>query len=202
MNVDLGQLFRNIDSRIASNPGSTSQSLAQELDVTMGAIERAVREVNGVSFREYRENKRLARVLRILEEKRRALVAEGHGNNRAEPRMILPGATVSFLLRGRGIRNAGFSNSCPLFDLSRGGMAFLSDRPSRPGRKVSLLLNCTEIKEKLRLEGYIVYAVATDMAGYQFRVGVRFMPFEAKRGCNAPEALHILAQLEKTATSL
>jgi hypothetical protein len=201
MNVDLGQLFKSIDSRITSNPSSTSRSLAQELDVTARTIEQAIREFGGVSFRKYRENRRLAHVLKILERKRESVVSGNYEHHRTEARIILPGATVSILLRGRTIHDSGVPNSCPLIDISKGGLAFLSDRPLKLGRRVSLILRCTEITNTLCLEGRVVHTVASDIAGYPYRVGVRFMPFEAKRGCNSPEILEVLTQLEK-ATAL
>jgi AraC-like DNA-binding protein len=197
--MDLRELFKNIDIRIAQNPNATSRSLAQELHVTSRLIEQAVREMDGVSFREYRENWRLADALRILEEKRKGSAAGYYHFQRAERRITLPGATVAYLLHGRGVRKSEFSNFHPLIDLSGIGMAFLSDRPSKPGRMASFLIKYDDAKESLRLEGKIVYAVGIDAAGSQFRIGVRFMPFDSQKGCNTPETLNVLRQLKQAA---
>jgi len=196
--MDLRQLLKSVDSLIASNPGLTLKSLAKELNVTAWTIEKAVREVDGVSFSEYVENRQLAYVLGAIEEKREA---ENHKSTRAEPRSIIPGATVAYILHGIGIREPSPPVHYPIFDLSSGGMAFLSDRPLKPGKRVSLFLNCVERKDELQLEGDIVYALASEIAGYQYRVGVRFIPFEAKEGCNSPEARESLAKLIKKACS-
>jgi AraC-like DNA-binding protein len=198
--MDLRELSRNIDSRITQNPNLTSRRLAQELGVTAQLIEQAVREVDGVSFREYRENRRLALALRMLEEKRKESAAGYYRFQRAESRVTLPGATVAYLLRGRGIRKFDFSDFHPLIDLSGIGMAFLSDRPSKPGRTASFLIKYDDTKDALRLEGNIVYAVATDTTGSQYRIGVRFLPFDAQKGCNLPESLAILKQLKQAAS--
>jgi hypothetical protein len=195
--MDVKQLLKDIDSRIASNPSSTARSLAQELNVTPRVIEKAVREVDGVSFNEYLENRKLALVLKTLEDRREA----DNRNPRAEPRRTIPGATVTYSLHGNGIRKSGSSASYPIFDLSRGGMAFLSDRPLKPGRRISLFLRCLETKDVTRVEGDVVYSLVVDIAGYQYRTGVRFVPFDAKEGCNSPETLDVLAKLLETAIS-
>jgi hypothetical protein len=200
LNVDFKKLFKEIDSRITSQASITLRSIAQELEVSVEIIEQTVREVIGTSFREYLESKKLAHILKELEERRNGSMAQAYGYPRSERRITIPGATVSYLLHGRGIRKSGFSSSYPLYDLSRGGMAFLSDHPLRPGRRLSLLIDCAELTGTLRLGGHVVYAVAGDIAGYQYRLGVRFKAFEAKRGYNPPESLEILVQLVNVAT--
>jgi hypothetical protein len=50
--------------------------------------------------------------------------------------------------------------------------------------------------ENIQLEGRVVYAVAADIAGYQYRIGVRFQPFEAKKGGNRPETRESLVAFE------
>jgi hypothetical protein len=195
--MNVKQLLKDLDSRIANNPGSTARSLAQELHVTTRIIEEAVREVDGISFNEYLENRRLARILKTLEDKREA----GNRNSRAEPRKVLPGARISYSLGGHEIRTSGYSAPYPIFDLSRGGMAFLSDTPLKPGRRISLFLEYSDTNDELRLEGNVVYSLAVDIGGYPYRIGVRFVPFEPKEGCNSPENLEVLSKLLETATS-
>jgi len=129
--MDLRKLFENVDSRITSRPGSTAQSLAQELEATVQDIEKAVREVDGVSFHEYRENKRLAHALKALEEERSPIGGRIHQAERVQPRLTITGATVRYLLLGGGIYKSEFSNSYPIVDLSTAGMAFLADRPAK-----------------------------------------------------------------------
>ena len=195
--MDVKQLLKDIDSLIASNPSSTARSLAQELNVTTRTIEKAVREVDGVSFNEYLENRQLARVLKTLEDRREA----ENQSPRTEPRKTIPGATVTYFLHGNGIRKSSSSAYYPIFDLSRGGMAFLSDRPLKPGRRISLFLKCLDIKDEIRVEGDVVYSLVVDIAGYQYRTGVRFVPFGLEKGCNPPETLKILTRLLETAIS-
>jgi hypothetical protein len=197
--MDLQNLFENVDSRITSSPNSTLRSLAQELNATVRDIEKAVREVDGVSFREYKENKRLAHALKALEEERSPAGSRIHQIERVQPRLNVAGATVRYLLQGSGIYKSEFSSPYPIVDLSTAGMAFLAERPAKPGRKVCLLASLSKQKEPLRLEGHIVYAVAVDIAGHKYRLGIRFQPFSAQRGCNPQQALEDLTQIIKAA---
>ena len=178
--MDLRELFDNIDSRITSDPGSTAEGLAQELDATVQDIEKAVREVDGVSFNEYRENKRLAHALEALERKRAPTGGKIYQEERAQPRLTMTGTTVRYILQGDDTHKTEYSNPYPIVDLSTGGMAFLADRPAKPGRKVLLLVDSPR-RKSLRLEGRVAYAVAIDMAGYRYRLGIRLEEFAANR---------------------
>ena len=76
------------------------------------------------------------------------------------------------------------------------GLAFLADVALMPGKQVSLLLQSQEKEEELRLLGKVVYAVATGIAGYSWRIGIQFLQFAERRGCNSPKALEALAQFD------
>ncbi len=199
MIIDLRQLFENIDSRIASRPESTVQSLAQEFGTTVHDIESAVREIDGVSFDEYRLSKLLAHALKILEEQQSSAGSRIYQEERAQPRLTITGATIRYLPLGGDICKSEFSNPYPIVDLNTAGMAFLADRPAKPGRKVGLLANFSGEKKPLRLEGRVVYAVAVDIAAPRYRLGIRFQAFAAKEGCNPPQAFEELAQVMKEA---
>jgi hypothetical protein len=89
-------------------------------------------------------------------------------------------------------RNQSYSNPLPLVDLSRGGLALLSDAALATDKRISLWLQFPEKGEELRLEGTTVYAVATGIAGFRYRVGIQFLPFADRRGCNDPKVLDLL----------
>ncbi len=116
---------------------------------------------------------------------------------RAQPRLAVKGASVCYLLSGPSTRKSGFSDPCPIVDLSTTGMALLADRPEKAGRRVSLLASFSKQKESLLLEGRIVYALAVGVAGHKYRLGIRFQTFAHNKGCNPPQALDDLAQAIK-----
>lgn len=63
---------------------------------------------------------------------------------------------------------------------------------------VSLRLKFPGREDILRVEGHVVYAVATGIAGYRYRVGIKFWPFANRGGCNALKALDVLVDFERT----
>jgi hypothetical protein len=201
MMMDLKELFYMIDSRIPPSSSTSSCRLAKELSVNAKLIEQTVRGIVGTSFREYLESKKLAHALKALEEERKRTVEKAYGKERAEQRISIPGATVAYLLRGRGIRNPCRSGPFPLYDLSSRGMAFLCDHPLKPGRELLAIIECTKLPITLLLNCRVVYAVAENLVDFRYRLGVQFKPFESKRGSNHPESLEFLAQLMRAATS-
>ena len=116
---------------------------------------------------------------------------------RARRRLIIPKTTVRYQVHRLWIRKSSYSNQCPLVDVSSDGLAFLADQALRPRQRVSLLLKFPREEEILRLEGREVYAVATGIAGYRYRIGIRFLPFAERRGSNTPKALDVLLRIEK-----
>jgi hypothetical protein len=75
-------------------------------------------------------------------------------------------------------------------------LALLADIAPFPGKRVSLLLKFPDRGEQLRVEGNVVYSVASGIAGYRHRIGIEFLPFAERRGCNSPKVLEALAQVE------
>ena len=199
--VDLKELFYKIDSQITRSTSTSSHSIAKELAVKAEVIEQSVRGVVGTSFREYLESKKLAYALKALEEERKRAAEQAYGPERGERRISIPGATISYLLRGRGVRNPGLSGPYPLYDLSSAGMAFLCDHPLKPGRELSAVIECAKVPGTFHLGCRVVYAVAQKLANFQYRLGVQFKPFELKRGANPPESLAFLTRLMSVATS-
>ena len=72
----------------------------------------------------------------------------------------------------------------------------MADIAMMPRKRVSLLLKFPAREEALRLEGNSVYTVATGIAGYRNRIGIQFLPFADRRGCNSPKILEILTEFE------
>ncbi len=201
MTVDLKELFSKIDARITSSADMSSHSLARELSVEARLIEQTVRGIVGTSFREYQESKKLAYALKTLEEERKRTAEQAYGAERAEQRLSVPGATITYLLRGRGIRNPVPSGPYPIYDLSSGGMAFLCNHPLKPGRELWAVIECARMPGPFALGCRVVYAVAENVANFKYRLGVQFKPFEAGRSSNPPESLMLLNRLMRVAAN-
>jgi hypothetical protein len=201
--MDFKELFDAIDSRLVFQPETLLASLALELGVSVKDIEEAVRETEGLSFREYCENRRLAHVLGAVEPGMLTREDSVFADQRVHLRWTIPGAVVRYLVGGLGNPKAEFSLPFPILDISRGGMAFFSNHSGKPGREISLLVSLVKEENEVRVEGKIVYSAAVGgVAGYEYRIGVCFHPFAIGKGFNAPEIEKVLNQLEKRARSL
>ncbi len=199
MSLDGREVVQKVDYHLTVHPKASLQIIAARLGITEKVIEEALREIEGVSFREFQANKRLVEAFNQIGE----ISPTTNGPYpyevpRARRRMIIPKTTVRYQTRILWIRKSSPSNQCPLVDLSSDGLAFLADRALQPEQQISLLLKFPGGEEVLRLEGRIIYAVATGIAGYRCRIGVQFLPFDDRRGCNTHKTLDILLNLEKT----
>jgi hypothetical protein len=197
MTMDSQEVIQKVNFHLTAHPNAALQVVAEKLGITGQSIEQSLREVEGTSFEEFRENKRLTHALGLLEASR-ADASALYEKARTRQRFIIPRTTVRYEAHSLWIRKPGFSSPCPLVDLSREGLCFLADNAPKLGKWVSLLLKFPRREDTLRLEGHVVYAVATGIAGYCYRVGVQFQPFAERRGCNSLKALNVLVKFEKT----
>jgi hypothetical protein len=113
-------------------------------------------------------------------------------------RFVVPGASISYKTRGLWRLQTSFpEDTFPLVDLSKGGLAFLSNMSLKKGHKVSLLLYFSENEDPIPLKGIVVSSILTMGIINQYRVGIQFKPFGIKRGFNTPESLKKLEELER-----
>jgi hypothetical protein len=192
--MDAREICQKVESFLASHPKAALPIVTEKLGLTHKQIEQALCEVEGISFEQFRQSRRLAEAFRELGVDR--VVPLGPWETpRVRSRIIIPRTTVRWRVRSLWTGRA-YSGPCPLCDLSGGGLAFLADTPTLPGKRVSLLLKFPEREEEFRLEGRAVYAVATGIAGYRYRTGIEFLPFGQRRGCNSPKILDAIRQFE------
>ncbi len=195
MTMDSQAILQKVDAHLVVHPNATLQSAAESLGIARQEIEQALSELEGASFQEFRENRRLARALKHLASSDAAVTGPWE-KQRTQPRIIIPKTAVKYHIRSFWIHNRHFSNLCPLIDLSSGGLAFLTDNALKIGICLSMLLKLAGEEEMLQLEGHVVYVVATGIAGYRYRIGIKFLPFNDRRGFNTLKALNLLKRLE------
>lgn len=194
--MDRYEIIPKLDALITAHPNVSLSNAAEKLATTKQIIQEALLEIVGVSFKEYKENKRLEQVFNHLGEHSPA--ASGpYDRTRSRWRVYIPKTKVQYRLHRLWGRKSGFSDRCPLVDFTRDGLAFLADEALEPQKQISLLLKFPEEDEMIRLEGRVVYAVATGIAGYRYRIGTQYLPFAGKRGCNPLKTLDVLIKLEK-----
>lgn len=196
MDQRFGEIVEKIDGHLGQHPNISIRLLAGKLGLAPGRIEEALAAVEGISFEQFREAKRLERAFEQLG----ALSPAANGPYdvvRARRRLAIPRATVRYGFPSFYRRRIGYSHPCPMVDLSRDGTALLADSAESPGRRVALLLKFPGVEHEACLEGRVVYAVATGIAGYRYRVGIRFLPFVAGKGGNDLRVLEILEEIER-----
>ena len=206
MTGNIPGLLAEVDLRLTRDPSLTLNTLAEELGVEGEEIERAIKEVGGRSFGEYREDKRMAQALNQLSQEAvprevTATLVAVHKKRRVSLRFVVPGATICYLVHGTESRKRGLSKPCPVVNLSRSGLAFLTDYPPRAGRRVSLHLRSPAIETELFLEGIVVYARISGQTSYRYRAGITFRPFSDEAGCNTRDTLELIERLEQAFAS-
>jgi AraC-like DNA-binding protein len=189
--MDPREIAPKVEAFLQLHPNASLTNTADRLGLSPQDIEHVLGEVHGTSFQEFRQNVKLNEAFRQLGETR--IMPEGSWEEmRYHPRRIIPRTTVRIGIRRFWRRPRSFSKPLPLVDLSRGGFALLSDSPVATDKRVSVMLKFPGKSEELQLEGRTIYAVATGIAGFRYRIGVQFMPFADRMGCNPPKALALL----------
>jgi hypothetical protein len=104
--------------------------------------------------------------------------------------------TLSYELHGSS--HQPFNETCPILNLSKGGLGFKTDNQLKPGQKLTVVLTYKEAL--IRLQAQVIHCISHPRIGQRHHVGVKFEPFAASNGCNSLEALDVLDQLEKEST--
>lgn len=197
MGEDFAEIVQEVDSYLRMHPNIALHLLAKKMRIEAPVIEEALHAIEGITYQEFQEEKRLARAFEQLGMMSPA--ANGpYEFVRARQRLVIPRATVRYGIPVFWNRKVEFSHPCPLVDLSCDGLALLTDFALKANKRISMLLKFPGEEEILRIEGRIVYAVATGIAGYRYRIGVQFLPFSGQKGGNATKCRDVLIKIEET----
>ena len=113
-------------------------------------------------------------------------------------RFKIAGATISYR------RNKLFSSKakvdeefCPVLDLSRGGVRFLTQKPLKFKSKVSLQLSIPGERIPLDLKGRVRWSTFNAGKSYKYQAGVQFNPYGLEKDQNPPQTLTKIVGLEQ-----
>jgi hypothetical protein len=112
-------------------------------------------------------------------------------------RFSVPGATLSYRLHRFLRPDKDFVEVCPVLDLAKGGVGFLTNTWLRPRQKLLLFLTFAAGEAPIQLKAKVVYCIQSIETSRRNHVGVAFMPFAPGRRHNSREALQALDRLEK-----
>jgi len=111
-------------------------------------------------------------------------------------RFNIPGTIVSWA----STDPKSFSDeTSPLSDISRSGLAFLTNNPPTVGSEIILCISLPKKRGTFDVLGRVIYSVHRGPGlTYIHRIGVKFLPFAQTDGCNSLQSLNMIEALELT----
>jgi Tfp pilus assembly protein PilZ len=112
-------------------------------------------------------------------------------------RFKIPGATVSYRITRLFSAKAGNDEEfCPILDLSRGGIRFLTQKPLKFKSKVTLQLSIPGERVPIDLKGRVRWSTFNAGKSYKFQAGVQINPYGHEKHQNTPQTLTKIVALE------
>lgn len=113
-------------------------------------------------------------------------------------RFKIAGATISYRKTGLFSAKARIDEEfCPVLDLSRGGVRFLTQKPLKFKSKVDLQLSIPGERAPLDLKGRVRWSTFNAGQSYKFQAGVQFNPYGLEKDQNPPQTLTKIVGLEQ-----
>jgi len=113
-------------------------------------------------------------------------------------RFKIPGATISYkkekLLFAPKTFNEEF---CPVLDISRGGVRFLTQKALKNGMRIVLQISIPGERIPLNLKGHVRWSSFNAGKSYRFQAGVQFNAYGEKKDQNYPGSLVKIIALEQ-----
>jgi hypothetical protein len=113
-------------------------------------------------------------------------------------RFKIPGATISYTRQKLLFSPKAFDEEfCPVLDISRGGVRFLTQKPLKFKAKVVLQISIPGERIPLSLKGYIRWSSFNPGKSYKYQAGVQFNAYGEKKDQNYPGSLVKIVALEQ-----
>jgi hypothetical protein len=113
-------------------------------------------------------------------------------------RFKIPGATLSYTRQKLLFSPKAFDEEfCPVLDISRGGVRFLTQKPMKYKAKVVLQISIPGERIPLNLKGHIRWSSFNPGKSYKYQAGVQFNAYGEKKDQNYPGSLVKIIALEQ-----
>jgi hypothetical protein len=113
-------------------------------------------------------------------------------------RFKIPGATVSYQRERWLFPPKGFEQEfCPVLDISRGGVRFLTQKPLKFKAWIVIQISIPGERIPLTLRGHVRWSSFNPGKSYKYQAGVQFNAYGEKKGQNYPGALVKIIALEQ-----
>jgi len=110
----------------------------------------------------------------------------------------IPGATVSHKTKKFFPSKDKYGEEfCPVLDISRGGLRFLSQVPSKIYKNLILKVSIPGERIPLVLKGQVRWVSPNAGKSYKYQIGVQFNPYGEKKRQNYPGTLVKIIALEQ-----
>jgi Tfp pilus assembly protein PilZ len=116
-------------------------------------------------------------------------------------RFVVPGATVYCKEEGFFFLKKYADDFYPVFDISLGGLRYLSQKPLKDNTKVSLKIVIPGEDDTMIMKGKVKWVSPNTAKSYKYIIGIQFEPYGTRKGNNDPESLKRLEVLEQKAKS-
>jgi hypothetical protein len=113
-------------------------------------------------------------------------------------RFKIPGSTVAYTKQKLLFSPKAFDEEfCPVLDISRGGVRFLTQKPMKFKAKVVLQISIPGERIPLNLKGHIRWSSFNPGKSYKYQAGVQFNAYGEKKDQNYPGSLVKIIALEQ-----
>lgn len=110
----------------------------------------------------------------------------------------IPGATVSYQKERWLLPAKGFEQEfCPVLDISRGGIRFLTQKPLKFKSRIVLQISIPGERIPINLRGQVRLSSFNPGKSYKYQASVQFNAYGEKKGQNYPGALVKIIALEQ-----
>lgn len=124
-------------------------------------------------------------------------MAENEIERRTCIRFKIPGATVNYQRKSLFPKPGFVEEFCPVLDISRGGVRFLTQKVLKPDTDVTLRISVPGERIPFSLKGVVKWSSPSEGKSYQFQVGVQFNPYGMDKDQNLPQTMVKIMALEQ-----
>lgn len=112
-------------------------------------------------------------------------------------RFKIPGATVNYQRKSLIPKPGFIEEFCPILDISRGGVRFLTQKMLKPDSEVSLRISVPGERIPFTMKGIVKWSSPSEGKSYPYQVGVQFNPYGMDKDQNLPQTMVKIMALEQ-----
>ncbi len=122
---------------------------------------------------------------------------ENEHERRSCIRFKIPGATVDYQKKSLFPKPGYIEEFCPVIDISRGGIRFLTQKAIKPETEVSVRISIPGERIPFTMKGIVKWSSPSQGKTYHYQAGVQFHPYGDKKNENLPQNMVKIMALEQ-----